>query len=140
MSDLRLHTEPYGELLLLTRIPCLLIRWHGFANSRNLRFLLDKGLEFYQQYRRQYPTLSWLSDTRLFGAMLPADQEWAATSWNRRAYAAGIHQLAFIGPENIFGQIAIQQYSHNAAGGDYHFKVSQYSSLAQACRQLSRGC
>lgn len=138
MAEFRLHTEPYGELLLLPHVPCLLIRWHGFANSRNLRFLLDKGLELYQQHRAQYPTLGWLSDTRLFGAMLPVDQEWAATSWNRRAHAAGIRELAFIGPESIFGQIAIQQYSHNASEGDYHFLVNHYSSLPQACYQLGQ--
>lgn len=136
MSEIRLHTEPFGELLLLPDVPCLLIRWHGFANSPNLRFLLDKGLALYQHYRLQYPALSWLSDTRQFGAMLPADQQWAATSWNRRAYLAGIRHLAFIGPENVFGQMAIQQYSRNATHGDYGLQVSYYTSLAQACRQL----
>lgn len=136
MSEIQLHAEPFGELLLLPEVPCLLIRWHGFANSRNLRFLLDKGLTLYQHYRLQYPNLSWLSDTRQFGAMLPADQQWAATDWNRRAYQAGIRNFGFIGPENVFGQIAIQQYSQNTLHGDYHLGVSYYASLDQAYQQL----
>ncbi|GGG27887.1 hypothetical protein [Hymenobacter glacieicola] len=131
--ELPLYSQACGELLLLPEVPCLLIRWHGFANSRNLRRLLDKGLELYQQHRAQYPTLGWLSDTRQFGAMLPADQHWAATDWNRRAHAAGIRHLGFLGPENVFGQIAIQQYSRNATHGAYRLSVSYYASLSQAC-------
>ncbi|MCA8832015.1 hypothetical protein [Hymenobacter pini] len=92
-------------------MPCLLVRWHGFANSQHLRLVLDTALDFYRRYAPQYPRLGWVSDARYFGAMLPADQEWAASDWNHRAYAAGIRQLIFISPENIFGQIALQQFS-----------------------------
>lgn len=137
MSELRLHAEPYGELLLLPHLPCLLVRWHGFANSRNLRFLLDKGLELYQQYAPQYPGLGWVTDARQFGAMLPADQHWATTDWNQRAYAAGIRQLVFLTPENIFGQIAIRQYAQNTlhASG---LRVTSVASLELAARELTR--
>ncbi|RSK51018.1 hypothetical protein [Hymenobacter rigui] len=112
MSELRLHTEACGELLLLPHIPCLLIRWHGFANSENLRRLLDKGLALYQAHAPHYPCLGWVADTRRFGAMLPVDQQWLLSSWNPRAYAAGIRHLLFLASENIFGQIALQQYMH----------------------------
>ena len=131
MSELRLHTESYGELLLLPHVPCLMVRWHGFANSRNLRFLLNKGLELYRTYAPRYPRLGWLSDTRQFGAMLPTDQHWAATDWNPRAYAAGIRNLVFLTPENIFGRIALQQYSQQTSLTDA-LHVAHVASLEDA--------
>lgn len=136
MAELRLHTEPYGELLLVPHVPCLMVRWNGFANSQSLRFLLNKGLELYQHYVRQYPGLGWVTDARHFGAMLPADQQWAVTDWNHRAYAAGIRRLVFLTPENIFGQIAIQQYAQNTAHAT-GLRVTFVSSVEAAARELA---
>lgn len=137
MSEIRLHTESFGELLLLPEVPCLLIRWHGFANSYNLHLLLEKGLELYQHYAPLYPRLGWLSDTRSFGAMLPRDQEWAATDWNPRAYKVGLRELGFLVPDNIFGQIAIQRYEHNTAQRNYALEVKYYASLEEACQYMA---
>ncbi|RSK37232.1 hypothetical protein [Hymenobacter metallilatus] len=136
MSELRLHTESYGELLLLPHVPCLLIRWHGFANSHNLRFLLDKGLELYQAHAPRYPRLGWVADTRRFGAMPPADQQWALHSWNPRAYAAGIRHLIFVSPDTIFGQIALQQYAHNLEAAALGLRATYVSSLDAAWQQV----
>lgn len=139
MTEVVLHSEPYGELLLLPEAPALLLRWHGFANSRNLRFLLNEGLGLYQHYLAHYPTLAWVSDCRRFGAVLPADQQWAATDWNHRAQAAGIRRVGLLPAENVFGQIALQQYTHNAAQGPAPLEITYYSSLEQACRGLRSG-
>ena len=137
MSELRLHSESYGEVLLLPHLPSVLVRWHGFANSQNLRFLLDKGLELYQRYAARYPGLGWVTDARRFGAMLPADQQWASADWNQRAYAAGIRQLVFLTPENIFGQIALHQYAQNTAHAA-RLRITNVASLELAARELAR--
>jgi hypothetical protein len=137
MSELRLHSESYGEVLLLPHLPSVLVRWHGFANSRNLRFLLDKALDLYQRYAVRYPGLGWITDARRFGAMLPADQQWASADWNQRAYAAGIRQLVFLTPENIFGQIALQQYAQNTAHAA-GLRITHVASLELAARALAR--
>ncbi|TGD81554.1 hypothetical protein [Hymenobacter wooponensis] len=117
---------------------CIIVRWHGFANSRNFRFLLNKALELYIGYAERYTNLAWLNDTRYFGAMLTTDQEWVNTDWNPRAYAAGIRQVNFLAPANVFGQIAIQQYAHNTSKrDDYKLEILHHASLEEACRRLS---
>ncbi|MDU0369632.1 hypothetical protein ACFPAF_04435 [Hymenobacter endophyticus] len=135
MSEIQLHAESYGALLLLPQVPCLMVRWHGFANSRNLRQLLNKALELYQQYAPRYPRLGWVSDARRFGAMLPADQDWAAVDWNRRAYAAGIRRAVFISPNNVFGQIALQQLTHKMEQAAY-LRITHVASPEAAWQQV----
>ncbi|TGE09808.1 hypothetical protein [Hymenobacter fodinae] len=138
MSETLLHSESYGEITLSPGMTCLIVRWHGFANSRNFRFLLNKALELYRTYSVRYTSLAWLNDTRHFGALLTADQEWVNTNWNPRAWAAGIQQINFLAPATVFGQIAIQQYAHNTAQrADYRLEVRHHASLEEACRDLS---
>lgn len=131
--EIPLHSEEWGELVLLPSAARLVVRWHGFANSRQLRQLLNRGLELYQQYAARFPDLGWLSDTRRFGAMLPADQHWAATDWNARAWAAGIRHLVYVQPETIFGQIALQQYARTTAATSA-LRISCAFSVAEAYR------
>lgn len=135
MREILLHSETCGELLLLPEIPALLVRWHGFANSANLRQLLDQGLAFYRRHASRYVRLGWLSDTRHFGAVLPADQRWLSHDWNQRAWAAGIRHVAFLTPETIFGQIAVQHYTlATLASPDYQLQVSRHASVEDAVR------
>ncbi|QJX46329.1 hypothetical protein HMJ29_05010 [Hymenobacter taeanensis] len=137
MSEILLHSESYGEIALDPTIACLIVRWHGFANSRNYRFLLNKALELYQLHSPRFTHLGWLNDTRHFGAMLSVDQQWANTDWNPRAYAAGVRQMNFLSPTNVFGQIAVQQYTLNTAKRqEYRLEVREHQSLEEACHSL----
>ncbi|MBT9393258.1 hypothetical protein KLP40_08790 [Hymenobacter sp. NST-14] len=131
--EISLHREEWGELLLLPAAARLVVRWHGFANSRQLRQLLNRGLELYRQHAVRFPGLGWLADTRRFGAMLPADQQWVAADWNARAWAAGIRHLVYVQPETIFGQIALQQYARTTAATSA-LRISCAGSVAEACR------
>ena len=48
MSDTVVHAEPYSSLLFAADVPCFIIAWHGFANSEQFRFLMNRGLELYK--------------------------------------------------------------------------------------------
>jgi hypothetical protein len=137
MSEILLHSEAYGEVTLAPTTACLIVRWHGFANSRSFRFLLNKALELYELHVSRFANLAWLNDTLHFGAMLTVDQQWVNTDWNPRAYAAGIRQVHFLSPSNVFGQISVQQYTNNTARrADYHLEVRHHQSLEEASRNL----
>ena len=90
MSDIVLHEETYGRLLLAPDVPCIIIAWNGFANSEQFRFLMNHGLELYQAEAARTQPLGWLADTRDLSAVKQADQEWLKADWNPRAHTAGI--------------------------------------------------
>ena len=139
MSDIVLHAEPYGSLLFAPEIPCIIISWHGFANSEQFRFLMNRGLEMYQEKAPQTQPLGWLADTRDVQAVKPADQEWMKTDWNIRAYNAGIHHVSFVVPETVFGQISVQSYTQNVAEVDaYEIETTLHRTLREAKSWLKK--
>lgn len=133
MSDTVVHTEPFGSLLFAPEIPCFIISWHGFANSEQFRFLMNRGLELYEAEAARTQPLGWLADTRDVQAVKPSDQEWMRTDWNIRAQNFGIQHVSFIVPETIFGQISVQSYTHNVAeANEYDIITSQHRTLREA--------
>ena len=133
MSDAVVHAEPYGSLLFAPEVPCFIICWHGFANSEQFRFLMNRGLELYQAEAARTQPLGGLADTRQVQAVKPTDQEWMRTNWNIRAQHAGICHVSFVVPETVFGQISVQSYAHNVAEtNQYDIKISQHRTLKEA--------
>ena len=137
MSDIILHTEPYGRLLLAPEVPCVIISWNGFANSEQFRFLMDRGLELYQAEAKRTQPLGWLADTQNVQAVKPTDQDWMHTDWNVRAHRAGIRHVSFVVPETVFGQISVQSYSRNVATtNDYEIETYAHRTLKEAKQWL----
>lgn len=133
MTDTVLYTQPYGALLLAPEVPCLIVAWYGFANSEQFRELMDRGLALYQAETQRTQPLGWLANTHGHSAIRSADQEWLATDWNRRAYAAGIRHVGFVVPESVIGQITVNTYSSNALTSATHpITASLHRTLAEA--------
>ena len=133
MPDTVLIAEPYGSMLFSPEVPCLIVQWHGFANSAEFRALMDRGLALYEAKARQFRPLGWLADTRLVGAVRSDVQQWLKDDWNPRAAAAGIRHVSFVVPETVFGQISVGTYSENVARADaYAIDPSQHHTLAAA--------
>jgi hypothetical protein len=133
MSDVVLIAEPYGSMLFAPEVPCLVVQWHGFANSAEFRSLMDRGLELYRAEARRTKPLGWLADTRLVGAVRSDVQQWMKDDWNVRAATAGIRHVSFVVPETVFGQISVGTYADNVAKVDaYAIDPSQHHTLAAA--------
>ena len=133
MSDVVLIAEPYGSMLFAPEVPCLIVQWHGFANSTEFRSLMDRGLDLYRAKARQLKPLGWLADTRLVSAVRAETQQWMKDDWNLRAAKAGIHHVSFVVPETVFGQISVGTYSENVAKADaYAIDPRQHRTLAMA--------
>ena len=139
MPDTSLLTESYGAMLLAPEVPCLIVQWHGFANSQQFRSLMDRGLALYAEESRRTRPLGWLADTRRLSAITSADQQWLSADWNPRAHAAGIRHVSFVSPESVFGQISVQSYTANTeAASGYAIEPAHHRSMPEAKRWLRR--
>ena len=134
MSDVTLVSESYGAIYLAPEVPCTIIQWTGFANSEQLRYLMNEALRQYiaKPSGSQGP-VGWIADMHGLGAVKSADQEWLHTDWNPRAYAAGVRYIAFVEAESVFGKISAQQYVTNVMQSDeYTFHIRYLPTLEAA--------
>lgn len=139
MVDIVLIEESYGSMLLAREVPCLIVQWHGFANRQQFQSLMDRGLALYSEEARRTQPLGWLADTRHISAITPADQQCLNTDWNPRAYTAGIRHVSFVLAENVFGQIAVQNYTSNTeAAAAYVIEPAHFRTMPEAKHWLHR--
>lgn len=137
MAESLIISEPFGDVLLSSDVPCVVVRWHSFANSAQFRALMDQALEQFQQHSVQTWPLGWLMDSRQMSALVPADQYWLETDWNPRAFQAGIRHVGIVSSENIFGRIAAQVYTANTiAREDYTLEPAMFATAEEARRWL----
>jgi len=134
MSDIALVSESYGAIYLAPEVPCIIIQWTGFANSEQLRYLMNQAQAHYiAESRRRPRPLGWIADSRGLGAVRASDQEWLHNEWNPRTYAAGVRYIAIVEAETVFGKISAQQYVTNVTRSEhYTFHTRVVPSLPAA--------
>jgi hypothetical protein len=134
MNHLPLVSESYGAVYLAPEVPCIVIEWTSFANSDQLRYLMNQAQAHYiAQTKHRTGAMGWIADSRGLGAIKPSDQEWLHTEWNPRTYAAGVRYIAIVEAETVFGKISAQQYVTNVLRSDaYTFHTRTLPSLAAA--------
>lgn len=138
MSDITLVSEPYGAVYLAPEVPCIIIQWTGFANSEQLRYLMNAAQATYiDEAKRQKGPIGWIADSRGLGAVLSADQQWLHTEWNPRTYQAGVRYIAIVEAETVFGKISAQQYVTNVTRSEaYTFHTRTLPTLEAAKQWL----
>lgn len=62
----------------------------------------------------KYGTSKLLVDTSKLKVMPPENQEWIQESWFPRAMDVGLKKMAFITPENIFGEVSAKNANEKA--------------------------
>ena len=140
MADITLVSESYGAVYLAPEVPCIIIQWTGFANSGQLRYLMNQAQASYiAEAKRQPGAVGWIADSRGLGAVKPADQEWLHTEWNPRTYEAGVRYIAIVEAETVFGKISAQQYVTNVTRSEgYTFHTRYLPTLAAAKQWLQQ--
>ena len=103
-------SEPYGMVAVDTRVPCVIVRFLGFANRAEFMRVMDTGLAYYAAHSQPAQPWGWVGDVRQMGAIPQAVQQWLTDDWNPRAVAAGIREISIVLAETVFGQLATQQY------------------------------
>jgi hypothetical protein len=139
MSDSIVVSESYGVIHLALEVPSTIIEWTGFANSEQLRYLMNEALRQYiSETKRQHGPVGWTADLHGLGAVKSTDQEWLVTDWNPWVYAAGVRYMAFVEAESVFGKISGKQYVTNVLQSErYTFHLRYLPTLAAAKEWLT---
>ena len=80
-------------------------QFQGYVFGEPFRELLMTGVEAFENHR----CTKWLSDDRLFGAILPEDKKWSDTVWRPRVLKAGWKYWAMLLPDSTTGKMNIQK-------------------------------
>ena len=103
-----------GKLEYDETVPCVKGTFSGFMSSEDFRQFLNKGLEYCIKYKKEGKPFLWLADTRLHSVQSKADTNWVATDWTPIALQNGIQYVAFVLPENVFGELSVRNYVNEA--------------------------
>jgi hypothetical protein len=111
---MKLHENDSICLSLDEKVPCL--EWIGkkFLSSEEFRQSEEKSLEYYLQYKKQYPGLGWFVNASQVGAVSPRDTQWVAQEILPKFAAAGLKKEAFVIESNASGEMTIQTYESQA--------------------------
>lgn len=108
-----LYEEKYGTLEYDSTVPCITATFKGFMSSEQFRDFLNKGLDKLIEKKKFHNKILWLADTSKHVVQPDKDTQWVADEWNPRALKAGIEHVAFVLPENVFGNMSVKKYSEN---------------------------
>ena len=141
MSEQLILEETYGSVLADEQVPCVIVQFHSFANRTQFKHIMNTGLAHYVAHATAARPWGWVGDTRMMGAIPKEVQQWLAEDWNIRAYAAGIREISIVVSENIFVQLATQQYAQQTTRQEtYELEPIYYPSLAKAKQGAAARC
>lgn len=86
------------------RIICA--QWKGEVSSEPMRRGLESGLALIAEKQAR----KWLVDSRLLGAIEPADVKWVNDHWIPRAVGAGLTSMAFVLAKKIVMQLTMKSF------------------------------
>jgi hypothetical protein len=110
---MKLYEEKFGTLDYDPTVPCITASFNGFMSSEQFRTLLNKGLDAMIEKKKTHDKILWLADTSKHVVQPDVDTKWVADDWNPRALKAGIRHVAFVLPENVFGNASVKRYADN---------------------------
>jgi hypothetical protein len=110
---MKLYEEKYGVIEYDASVPCITASFNAFMSSEQFRSFLNKGLDFLIEKKKVHPRILWLADTSKHVVQPDSDTKWVAENWNPRALKAGIRHVAFVLPENVFGNASVKRYADN---------------------------
>jgi hypothetical protein len=129
---MKLFEEKYGTLEYDATVPCITATFNGFMSSEQFRNFLNKGLDHLIEKRQVHPKMLWLADTRKHVVQPDKDTKWVADEWNPRALKGGIHHVAFVLPENVFGNASVKRYADNTLQKKDEMVVQMFGDIKTA--------
>jgi hypothetical protein len=129
---MKLFEEKYGTLEYDSTVPCITATFNGFMSSDQFRNFLNKGLDYLIEKKQAHPKLLWLADTRKHVVQPDKDTKWVADEWNPRALKGGIHHVAFVLPENVFGNASVKRYADNTLQKKDEMTVQMFGDIKSA--------
>lgn len=94
----------------------IIAKWAGYTNSTDFRAGLAKGLEIITNYR----ATNWLADVRNAKVLSLADQNYQTIEWTPQAIERGLKRIAYVVPEDVIAQMALNRIDRKTAGLETH--------------------
>ncbi|HET9503703.1 MAG TPA: hypothetical protein VFO93_09185 [Hymenobacter sp.] len=134
MSDVIIFDRPYGRVLVDAAVPCVMTQWLSFANAPDFIALQEAALLYYEAHATAARPWGFVGDVRHMGAIPAKAQAWLISEFNPRATAAGLREVSVVVSDNVFGQLATQQYAQQTAAqrDRYELHAIYYQSVADA--------
>lgn len=129
---MKLFEEKYGTLEYDSTVPCITATFNGFMSSEQFRAFLSKGLDYLIEKKQSHDKILWLADTRKHVVQPDKDTKWVADEWNPRALQGGIHHVAFVLPENVFGNASVKRYADNTVKKKDEMDVQMFGDINSA--------
>lgn len=126
-----LYTTDNVRIYIDNHVPCMVNEWDGFIRSVDFRDAILKLVELLGEHSPQYGTLNMLADTRKLQVIAPKDLEWIQQEINPLYVKNGASYEAFVLPEDVFGQHAIDKYIEMTTS-EGMFTVCNFDSLDKA--------
>lgn len=134
MSDVIIFDKPYGRVLVDAAVPCVMTQWLSFANAPDFIALQEAALLYYEAHATAAQPWGFVGDVRHMGAIPAKAQAWLISEFNPRATAAGLREVSVVVSDNVFGQLATQQYAQQTAAqrARYELHAIYYQSVPEA--------
>jgi len=129
---MKLYEEKYGSLEYDPAVPAIVATFNGFMSSEQFRDFLNKGLGYLIEKKKKHGKILWLADTTKHVVQPDQDTKWVADEWNPRALKEGIQHVAFVLPENVFGNISIKKYANNSEKKNDGMVVQMFGNIESA--------
>jgi len=129
---MKLFNEKYGTLEYDSSVPCIVATFNGFMSSEQFRHFLNLGLDLLIEKKKEHDKILWLADTSKHVVQPDKDTQWVATDWNPRALKAGINHVAFVLPDNVFGNMSVKKYSESTEKKGDNMVVQMFGDLNTA--------
>lgn len=129
---MKLYEEKYGSLEYDPSVPAIVATFNGFMSSEQFRDFLTKGLNHLIEKKKNHSKILWLADTTKHVVQPDQDTAWVANEWNPRALKAGIRHVAFVLPENVFGNMSVKKYASNSEKKGDDMIVQMFGTLDSA--------
>ena len=138
---MKLFEEKHGTVEYDASVPCIIVTTFGYMTSDQFRNFLDIGLDLFIAKKQNYERLCWIANTRKRVVRPDEDTRWVVTNWNPRATAAGIYHIAFVSPENVFGDLSVKKYIKETENQGDRIVLQLFDDLHAAkdwCKGLTR--
>jgi len=129
---MKLFEEKYGTLEYDSTVPCITATFNGFMSSEQFRTFLNKGLDHLIEKGQSHNKILWLADTRKHVVQPDKDTQWVADEWNPRALKGGIRHVAFVLPENVFGNASVKRYADSTEKKKDEMIVQMFGDIVTA--------
>lgn len=100
-----LERNPICTVSYDPEIPCLVVRWRGYATSAQTRYIHECLIQLIKKHR----VSKILGDDTALVSIAAIDQHWIIHDWMPRAMAAGLKSAASIKPCGYFGQASVNR-------------------------------